>query len=194
MLFLSTAVHAESLPLEKISLPSGFSISLYANGVSNARGMALGKNGTLFVGSKQEGRLYAVVDEDGDHQADRVYVLAEKLQMPVGVAYKDGSLYVSSVDRILRFDEIEQHLADPPAPVVVTTRLSKETSHGWKYLAFGPDKKLYVAIGVPCNICDPEPDRFGLIARMNADGSGYEIVARGIRNSVGFDWDPQTHH
>ncbi len=192
--FLSTAVSAESLPLEKISLPPGFSISVYARGISNARGMALGKNGTLFVGSKQDGRLYAVVDENSDHQADRVYILAKNLQMPVGVAYKEGSLYVSSVDRILRFDEIEQDLADPPAPVVVTNRLSKETSHGWKYLAFGPDKKLYVAIGVPCNICDPEPERFGLIARMNADGSGYEIVARGIRNSVGFDWDPQTRH
>ena len=92
--------------------------------------MALGKNGTLFVGSKQDGRLYAVVDEDGDHRADRVYILAKNLQMPVGVAYKDGSLYVSSVDRILRFDEIEQHLADPPAPVVVTNRLTKETAHG----------------------------------------------------------------
>ena len=189
-----TCARAGSLPLEQIKLPPGFSISLYATDVPNARGMVRGANGTLFVGSKQDGRLYAIVDDDGDHRADHVYTIAHGLHMPVGVAFKDGALYVSSVDRILRFDGIEQHLTDPPAPVVVTDRLPTETSHGWKYLAFGPDKKLYVAVGVPCNVCDPEPDRFGLIARMNQDGSEYEIVARGIRNSVGFDWDPATGH
>lgn len=189
-----TCARAGSLPLEQIRLPPGFSISLYAADVPNARGMALGANGTLFVGSKQDGRVYAIVDDNGDHRADRVYTIAGDLHMPVGVAYADGSLYVSSTDRILRFDQIEQRLTDPPAPVVVTDRLPNDTSHGWKYLAFGPDKKLYVAVGVPCNICEPEPDRYGLIARMNRDGSGYEIVARGIRNSVGFDWDPATHH
>lgn len=189
-----TCARAGSLPLEQIRLPSGFSISVYATDVPNARGMVLGTGGTLFVGSKQEGRLYAVVHEGGNQRATRVYTIASGLHMPVGVAFKDGSLYASSVDRILRFDNIEQRLTDPPTPVVVTDRLPKETSHGWKYLGFGPDNKLYVAVGVPCNICEPEADRFGLIARMNQDGSGYEIVARGIRNSVGFDWDPVTHH
>jgi glucose/arabinose dehydrogenase len=190
-----TCARAGSLALEQIKLPPGFSISVYAGDVPNARGMVLGTGGTLFVGSKQEGRVYAVVagDEKGQ-RTTRVYTIARGLNMPVGVAFKEGSLYVSSVDRILRFDNIEQRLADPPVPVVITDRLPKETSHGWKYLGFGPDKKLYVAVGVPCNVCDPEPDRFGLIARMNHDGSGYEIVARGIRNSVGFDWDPATRH
>ncbi|MGD9728759.1 MAG: sorbosone dehydrogenase family protein, partial [Nitrospiraceae bacterium] len=122
-----TCARAGSLPLEQIALPPGFSISLYADDVPNARGMVLGANGTLFVGSKKEGRLYAIVDNDGDHRADRIYTIARDLHMPVGVAFKDGALYVSSVDRILRFDAIEQHLADPPKPVVVTDRLTKET-------------------------------------------------------------------
>lgn len=189
-----TCARAGSLSLDQIKLPPGFSISVYASDVPNARGMVRGAGGTLFVGSKQEGRLYAVVDDGTGRRAARVYTIMRGLNMPVGVAFKDGSLYASSVDRILRFDNIEQHLADPPAPVVITDRLPKDTSHGWKYLGFGPDKKLYVAVGVPCNVCDPEPDRFGLIARMNHDGSGYEIVARGIRNSVGFDWDPESRH
>ena len=188
----SGCLRADSLSLHNIKLPPGFSISLYATDVTNARGMALGKNGTLFVGSKTEGRVYAIVDENGDHRADRVHEIASGLTMPVGVAYKDGALYVSAVDRILRFDDIERHLGDPPTPVVVTDRLPKDKLHGWRYLAFGPDGKLYVAVGVPCNICQPELDRYGHIARMNPDGSGYEIVARGIRNSVGFDWDPAT--
>jgi glucose/arabinose dehydrogenase len=187
----TTQTNASSLQLGKIKLPPGFEISIYARDVPNARGMALGENGTLFVGSKGKGNVYAVVDRDGDHRADVVHTIARELHMPVGVAYKDGSLYVSAVDRILRFDHIEQHLNDPPAPMVVTDRLPKETSHGWKYIAFGPDQKLYVAVGVPCNICEPDSDH-GLLGRLNRDGSGYEIVARGIRNSVGFDWDPLT--
>ncbi|HEX2056132.1 MAG TPA: PQQ-dependent sugar dehydrogenase [Nitrospiraceae bacterium] len=189
-----TCARAGPLSLDQIKLPPGFSISLYTSEVPNARGMVLGSNGTLFVGSKKEGRVYAVVGDGKDHRTTRVYTIAKGLNMPVGVAFKDGSLYASSVDRILRFDNIEQRLADPPTPVVITDRLPKETSHGWKYLGFGPNKKLYVAVGVPCNICDPEADRHGVIARMNEDGSGYEIVARGIRNSVGFDWDPETRH
>jgi glucose/arabinose dehydrogenase len=189
-----TCARAGSLQLEQIKLPPGFSITVYASDVPNARGMVLGSAGTLFVGSRKEGRVYAVVDDGTGHQAARVYTIARGLNMPVGVAFKDGSLYASSLDRILRFDNIEQRLADPPAPVIIIDRLPKETSHGWKYLGFGPDKKLYVAVGVPCNVCDPEPDRFGLIARMNDDGSAYEIVARGIRNSVGFDWDPASRH
>jgi glucose/arabinose dehydrogenase len=185
-------IHAGPLPLEQIKLPPGFAISIFARDVPNARGMALGKNGTVFVGTQGKGNLYAVVDGDGDHQADEVYTIARGLHMPVGVAYTDGALYVSAVDRILRFDDIEQHLKDPPVPVVVTDRLPKDTTHGWKYIAFGPDQKLYVAVGVPCNICEPAPDRHALIGRLNRDGTGYEIVARGIRNSVGFDWDPRT--
>jgi glucose/arabinose dehydrogenase len=194
-LFLSSVgcARAGSLPLEHIKLPPGFSIEVYAE-VPNARGMVLGTGGTLFVGSKKQGRVYAVVDDEGSHGARRVYTIASDLRLPLGVAFKDGSLYASSTDRILRFDNIEQRLTSPPSPVVVTDRLPKETSHGGKYLGFGPDDKLYVAVGVPCNICEPEADRYGHIARMNRDGSGYEIVARGVRNSVGFAWDPNTRH
>ena len=185
-------LRADSLMLQSVKLPPGFSITLYTSDVKNARGMAVGEKGTVFVGSKKEGRVYAVVDDDGDHKADRVYTIAKGLDMPVGVAYRKGSLYVSAVDRILRYDDIEKHLADPPKPVVITDRLPKDQHHGWKPLGFGPDGKLYVAVGVPCNICEVDFNRHGHIARMNADGSGYEVVARGIRNSVGFDWDPSS--
>jgi glucose/arabinose dehydrogenase len=190
-LLMATQAHAD-LNLGQITLPPGFEISLYAKDVPNARGMTLGENGTVFVGTKKEGAVYAVVDQDGDHRADAVHTIARDLHMPVGVTYKDGSLYVSAVDRIVRFDRIEQHLTNPPAAVLVTDRLPQETKHGWKYIGFGPDKKLYVAVGAPCNSCEPDRDRHALIARLNQDGSGYEIVARGIRNTVGFDWDPTT--
>jgi hypothetical protein len=191
---VATILHAQclragSLALDSLKLPPGFSVTLYAIDVTNARAMALGEKGTLFVGSKNAGRVYAVVDENGDR---RVYTIAKGLEMPVGVAYRNGSLYVSAVDRILRFDDIENHLKDSPKPVVVTDRLPNDKHHGWKYLAFGPDGKLYVAVGVPCNICEVDYARHGHIARMNPDGSGYEVVARGIRNSVGFDWDPSN--
>jgi len=184
---------AASLPLDAITLPPGFAITVYADNVPNARGMTLGKNGTVFVGSRDKGDVYAVLDKDGDQRADEVVTIARGLQMPAGVAYRNGSLFVSAVDRILRFDEIEQRLTNPPRPVTITNRFPKETHHGWKFIAFGPDGKLYVPVGAPCNICEPDPDRYALIARMGPDGTGYEIVARGVRNSVGFDWDPTTH-
>ncbi|MDF0642602.1 MAG: PQQ-dependent sugar dehydrogenase [Nitrospira sp.] len=187
-----TQAGAASLPLDRITLPPGFTIAIYAADVPNARGMTLGRNGTLFVGSKEKGNVYAVVDKDGDQRADQVFTVASGLPMPVGVAYRKGALYVSSVDRILRFDGIEERLSNPPAAVTVTDRFPKERSHGWKFIAFGPDGKLYVPVGAPCNICEPEPDRYGLIARINEDGGDYEVVARGVRNSVGFDWDPAT--
>jgi glucose/arabinose dehydrogenase len=186
-------IHASAVDLGKIKLPPGFTIAVYADNVPNARAMTLGKNGTLFVGSRSKGDVYAVVDTDGDQRADKVYTIARGLNMPVGVAYRNGSLYVSAVDRILRFDEIEQRLSNPPKPVVVTDRFPPETQHGWKFIAFGPDGKLYVPVGAPCNICEPDPDRYALISRINPDGTGYEVVARGVRNTVGFDWEPKTH-
>ena len=192
MVLDAQCLRASSLSLENIKLPPGFSITVYATGVTNARGMVLGENGTLFVGSRKEGRVYAVVDENGDYKADRVFTIDKDLAMPVGVAFRNGALYVSAVSRILRYDDIEQLLKDPPEPIVITDRLPKDTHHGWKYLAFGPDGKLYVAVGVPCNICAADFNRYGHIARMNPDGSGYEVVAYGIRNSVGFDWDPSN--
>ena len=190
---VSSACWASSLPLELITLPPGFDITVYADSVPNARGMALGEHGTIFVGSRKEGVVYAVVDRDGDHRADHVYMIARGLNLPVGVAFSEGALYVSAVNRILRFEDIEQRLEHPPNPAVVTDRLPSDTIHGWKYLRFGPDGKLYVPVGAPCNICEADPDRYALLARMNPDGSHYQILARGIRNTVGFDWDPITH-
>jgi glucose/arabinose dehydrogenase len=192
LFFVENRIHAGSLPLDTIKLPPGFAITVYADNVPNARGMTLGQHGTLFVGSKEKGVVYAITNKDGDQHADEVFTIARGLNMPVGVAYRNGSLYVSAVDRILRFDNVEQRLANPSAPVTITDRFPKE-HHGWKFIAFGPDGKLYVPVGAPCNICDPDPDRYALIARMNPDGSGYEIVAHGVRNSVGFDWDPISH-
>ena len=120
----------------------------------------------------------------------RVLTLASGLSLPVGVAFHGGALYVSAVDRVLRFDDVESHLNDPPKPVVVTDRLPKDRHHGWKFIAFGPDGKLYVPVGAPCNICEPNPDRYANIMRHERRRLGLETFARGIRNTVGFDWDP----
>ena len=181
-------------PLAQIKLPPGFSIALWAR-VDNARQMTLGRadasGGTLFVGSMRAGKVHAV-RFGADYEAQEPSTVASGLQLPVGVAYKDGSLYVSAVSRILRFDDIEKRLGNPPAAVLVTDKLPSDTAHGWKFIAFGPDGKLYVPVGAPCNICEPDAQRYANILRMNADGSGMETFARGVRNTVGFDWQPQT--
>ena len=190
-LLLSAAGSAE-LPLQRLRLPEGFRIELYAGDVPNARALALGPKGTVFVGSRNAGKVYALVDADGDHRAERVLTLASKLAQPVGVSLHEGDLYVSAISRILRFDAIEDHLDDPPEPVVVTDALPSDPSHGWRFIAFGPDGKLYVPIGAPCNVCDRDVDGYASIGRMNPDGSGWEIIARGVRNTVGFDWHPKT--
>ncbi|WP_300318696.1 PQQ-dependent sugar dehydrogenase [Accumulibacter sp.] len=191
---IATALAAAELPLERISLPPGFTIELWAR-VDNARQMTLGRHddrgGTLFVGSMHAGKVHAL-SYGADYRVRGVSVVASGLQRPVGVAYRQGSLYVSAVNRILRYDDIERRLADPPAAALVTDRLPGETHHGWKFIAFGPDGKLYVPVGAPCNICEPDPQRYANILRMAADGSAMELVASGVRNSVGFDWQPQT--
>lgn len=182
---------AERLPLEQIRLPAGFAIELVAR-VPNARAMSLGAGHVLYVGSMREGKVYGL-ELDTSWRARQLHVVASGLAMPVGVAWREGSLYVSAVDRILRLDDIDRRLADPPTPVVVTDRLPRETHHGWKFIAFGPDGWLYVPVGAPCNICAPDAERYAAIFRLRPDGSALEIVARGVRNSVGFDWHPQTH-
>ncbi|MFW6189299.1 MAG: PQQ-dependent sugar dehydrogenase [Planctomycetota bacterium] len=179
------------LKLETIRLPDGFRISVYADDVPNARSMVLGEEGTLFVGTRELDRVYAVVDEDRDYRADRVRVVADGLRMPNGVAFRDGDLYVAEVGRVLRFDDIEGRLDDPPEPVVVNDSFPEDRWHGWKYIAFGPDERLYVPVGAPCNICERE-DPYASITRMNPDGTGFEVFARGVRNTVGFDWHPET--
>jgi glucose/arabinose dehydrogenase len=190
---LAPLAQAQPLPLERIRLPPGFVIEEVAR-VPGAREMAFGANGTLFVGSVV-GRVYAVFLGRADTATLRpatVKTIVSGLRDPGGVAFRDGALYVSAVSRILRFDGIEHRLDDPPAPVVVSDRFPQDGHHGRKFIAFGPDGKLYVPVGAPCNICAPDPDRYANIMRMNPDGSGLETFARGIRNSVGFDWDPRT--
>ncbi|HEY1325688.1 MAG TPA: PQQ-dependent sugar dehydrogenase [Casimicrobiaceae bacterium] len=177
-----------SLPLDTIKLPPGFAIELVAR-VPAAREMTWGARGTLFVGSFQ-GNVYAVTFPGAGQPV--VKTIAKGLRQPVGVAFRDGALYVSAVSRIVRLPDIEAHLDDPPEPVVLTDRFPSDGAHGWKFIAFGPDGKLYVPVGAPCNICEPNPDRYATINRIDADGSGLEVVARGVRNSVGFDWDPRT--
>lgn len=179
--------------LDKLTLPKGFHIALYTNQVPNARAFALGTNGTVFVGSTDAGKVYALTDTNGDGVADKVRVIASGLQLPMGVAFHHGDLYISAVSRIVVLRDIEHHLDAPPTPEVITDKLPTETHHGGKFIAFGPDGKLYVPIGAPCNICDPAPDH-GKLTRMNADGTGMEDVARGIRNTVGIDWQPGTKH
>ncbi len=179
--------------LKNISLPSGFHIEVFAEGVSNARAMCWGAEGTLFVGSRDEGVVHALKDTTGDGRPDVHYIVAKGLTMPVGVAFHSGDLYVSAVGSIVKLPKIEQRLNDPPEPQLVTDRFPKETHHGWKFIAFGPDGKLYVPVGAPCNICLSEDSIFATIARLEPDGSNLEIVAHGVRNSVGFDWQPGTN-
>lgn len=180
--------------LNTIKLPQGFSISVWADSVENARSLTRGAKGTIFVGNRQGDKVYALVDKNNDGRADEKYTIASDLHMPNGVAFHNGSLYVAEVSKIWRFDNIEDNLANPPKPVLVKGDLPTEDHHGWKYIAFGPDDKLYIPVGAPCNNCDDhkKDERFSTICRMNADGSGFEVYAHGIRNSVGFDWHPQT--
>jgi glucose/arabinose dehydrogenase len=182
---------AGDLALESLRLPPGFEINLYAR-VPNARSLALGPRGTLFVGTMKEGKVYAVPQPSGSAPA-KPLVIASGLNMPNGVALRNGSLYVAEVSRVLRFDDIEAHLNTPPKPAVVNNRFPTDEHHGWKFIAFGPDGMLYVPVGAPCNICEPDPNRYALISRMKPDGSAAEVFARGIRNTVGFDWHPETH-
>lgn len=177
--------------LDKIKLPPGFSINVYAE-VPNARSMSLSPSGILFVGNREGDKVYAVADEDKNGTADKVYTIASGLRTPNGVAFKNGSLYIATVSSILRLDSIESRLSDPPKPVVVYDRFPTDAHHGWKFIAFGPDNKLYVPVGAPCNVCEKENPVYATITRMNPDGSGMEIYAKGIRNSVGFAWHPIT--
>ena len=185
----SAVAQPTAVALDKIRLPPGFKIEVLAR-LDNPREMALGPAGTVFAGSMRAGNVYALTLRPG--APARVTTVASGLQMPVGVAFHGGVLYVSATDRILRFDDIEHRLDAPPKPVLVSNRFPTDTHHGWKFITFGPDGKLYVPVGAPCNICEPDSDRYANLMRMNPDGSGLEVFARGIRNTVGFDWDPDT--
>jgi glucose/arabinose dehydrogenase len=183
---------AATLPLSDISLPLGFSIAVYSDTVPGARSMALGARGTLFVGSRSAGRVYALPDRNGDGRADEVITVASGLDSPNGVAFRNGSLYVAEISRVLRFDNIEELLKNPSPPTVVNASFPDKSHHGWKFIRFGPDGRLYVPVGAPCNVCEEKDPRFATIMRMDADGRRLEIFAHGVRNTVGFDWHPRT--
>ena len=174
--------------LDDIVLPDGFSIEIYSDEVPSARSMALGDSGTVFVGTRKDSKVYALVPQDGG--GARLVMVASGLKSPNGIAFRDGDLFVAEITRITRYDDIENNLDNIPEPSVVYDSLPDESHHGWRYIAFGPDNKLYISIGAPCNICDREG--FGNISRLNIDGTGLEVFAEGIRNSVGFTWHPQT--
>jgi glucose/arabinose dehydrogenase len=154
--------------------------------------MAIGDKGTLFVSTRKAGKVYAIVDRNRDNKADEIFTLAKNLNMPNGVAFRDGSLYVAEVSRVLRFDKIEGRLKNPPKPAIVRDDFPTDRHHGWKFISFGPDGNLYIPVGAPCNICEQEDKRYSTILRMNPDGSNLEIFAHGVRNTVGFDWHPAT--
>lgn len=183
--------YAETLPLDKIKLPAGFKIEVYAE-VQDARSMALSPSGVVYVGNKDKDKVYAVKDTDGDFKADKKWTVASGLNMPNGVAFDGGDLYIAEVSRISKLTGIESKLDNPPSPTTIKDDYPKETHHGWKYIAFGPDGKLYVPVGAPCNICEPKEDIYASITRLNKDGSGREVFAKGVRNSVGFTWHPET--
>ncbi|MDZ7743438.1 MAG: PQQ-dependent sugar dehydrogenase [Bacteroidota bacterium] len=172
--------------LEKIKLPDGFAIEMYAPDIPNARGMDLADDGTLFVGSRNNGSIYAITSDR------EVIVIDQGLEMPAGLDYYNGDLYVSAVSKIFKYPGIIENLEAPPKPIIIKDDFPRETWHGWKFIKFGPDGKLYVPVGAPCNVCLEENPIFSSITRINADGTGMEIIAQGVRNTVGFDWNPET--
>jgi glucose/arabinose dehydrogenase len=193
---------ATNLPLEQIKLPRGFKIAVYAN-VPGARSMTLGDDGTVYVGSGglsgKHKKVYAVQDRDRDGAGESVTIIrdwaaadaGDSRAVPNGVAFKDGSLYVGLIDRIVRFDRIAQTFANKPTPATEKVRFPDEMHHGWKFIGFGPDGRLYVPVGAEGNMTD-DPAKFSLIYRLSADMSQKEVFASGVRNSVGFDWHPVT--
>lgn len=180
------------LPLKEIKLPPGFEISIYAANVPNARSMTLGSKGTLFVGTIRAGKVYAIPAQNVEGTARKAVTIAQGLNMPNGVAFRNGSLYVSEMNGVIRYDNIESRLNDPPQPVIVNDSFPKSRGHGWKFIAFGPDGMIYVPEGAPCNECERDENQYAVITRMKPDGSGVEVFARGVRNTVGFDWHPVT--
>ena len=185
------APSADKLPIDKIKLPAGFKAEVWSSGHPGARTMVMGDKGTMFMGTRIIGRVYAITDKGGKRESK---VIIQGLTQPNGLAFKDGSLYVFAINKVYRYDKIEDNLDKLPEPVELTQayNLPDTIHHNWKYVAFGPDGKMYVQVGANCNICEINPATHGQIRRYNADGTGMEIVARGIRNTVGFDWHPVT--
>ena len=188
------APYTGELPLDRLNVPAGFAVDVFAEGLANARSMAYAGDGLVFVGTRSEGSVYAVQDTNDDLRADVKYVLAEGLKMPNGVALKDGDLYVATVNQVLRYRDIRNRLDAPGEPEVVYGGYPTEEHHGWKFISFGPDGKLYVPVGAPCNICESEDEVFATITRLDVGSASTkpEIVAQGVRNTVGFTWHPES--
>src|SRR5437867_4597612 len=178
----------DKLPIPQLKLPKSFKIEVYASGIPNARSLRLGDKGTVFVSNRVLDKVYAIVDRNGKRE---LKVIASGLDRPNGLAFHKAALYIAEGTKISKLEKIEDNLADPPKPVVVYDDLPNHQAHGWRYIGIGPDEKLYINVGAPCNICEP-PATNAQIRRLNLDGSGAEIYARGVRNSVGFDWHPVT--
>ncbi len=180
---------ADKLPVDKLKVPAGYKIEVWASGVGNARSLTMGDKGTVFVGSRLLDRVYAIVEKDGKRE---VKIVATGLYRPNGVAFHKGTLYIAELSQISKIENVEDKLDSPQKPTVIYSDLPKDEGHGWKYLRVGPDEKLYFQVGAPCNICMPD-DRHAQIRRINLDGSGAEVIARGIRQVVGMDWQPKTN-
>lgn len=188
----SAAIDDPYPELKKLRLPVGFSISVYTDRVESARAMAVAPSGVVFVASRTTGKVFAVVDANKDYVVDKVVTVAEGLDSPIGVTYLNGSLFIAERYRVVRIDNIEKTYLKNPKWKVVKDDFPHEKWHGEKIIKAGPDGKLYIPIGAPCNVCDKENEPFAKIYRMNPDGSDFEIYAKGIRNSVGFAWEPKT--
>jgi glucose/arabinose dehydrogenase len=180
------ATAADKLPVDKLKVPKGFKIEVYAANIPNARSLRLGDKGTVFVSNRTLDKIYAIVDKGGKRE---VKVIAKDLYRPNGIALHDGTLYIAELSQISKIEKIEDNLDNTPKPTVIYSDLPKDEPHGWKYLTVGPDNKLYFNVGAPCNICMPPPTH-AQIRRINLDGSGAEVVARGTRQIVGMDWHP----
>lgn len=193
LFLLAASTASGALPVNLLRLPPGFRVSVWSDQVPNARTLARAPDGTIFVGTRTAGKVYAVRDTDGDGRADQVRTIVSGWKMPNGVAFREGSLYVAEVHRIHRFDGILQALATGKRPRsrVIQNHLPSDTHHGWKFIRFGPDDRLYVPVGAPCNVCDPELP-YAAIHDMDPDNGRMHVYARGVRNTVGFDWDPAT--
>jgi glucose/arabinose dehydrogenase len=184
----NTETPASEIPINKLKVPKGFKVEIWSTGTPGGRAMARGDKGKIYMGTRGIGRVYEITDEGGKRTSR---VVVDKLVQPAGVAYQDGALYVMAINKVLRFDGIEDNPGVQPVDMTDKFDLPPQQHHNWKYIAFGPDKKLYVPFGAPCNICEP-PEEYSQIRRYNADGSGKEVIARGMRNSLGFDWHPKT--
>lgn len=190
LLLWTAFAQAAKLPVERIRVPPGFHVEVYAADIKGARSMAQGPDGILFVGTRNIGNVYALKPQKAG-QPPKVFTLAKNLNQPNGVVFHNGALFVMEIHRLIRFDHIAAHLENPPSPVVVKDNFPTDQHHGWKFIRLGPDGKLYIPVGAPCNNCK-SADPYAALGRMSLDGSGWEIVARGIRNTVGFDWHPVT--